>query len=202
MEIKYEIHTISNSQGTGKERVYIQLQTGAPLSARVLERLIEEASSATSGDVKSVMSALCSLAKHELSAGKRFYLPEIGYLSLAVGNVPPEQKRGGRITGKDIYVRGVNFRPEARFLKDIKAAAHFVKSDQSTRSARYEEAELWAKVQEYLSRERYLTRTDLVQQFGLSQYMAGRWLARFVADGRLVKDGTAHYPLYFAATQS
>lgn len=202
MEIKYEIHTINNSQGTGKERVYVQLQTGAPLSAHALEGLIQDASSATRGDVKAVMAALCSLAKSELSAGNRFYLPEIGYLSLAVGNVPPEKKRGGRITGRDIYVRGINFKPEARFLKEIKTATHFVKSEQSTLSARYDEDELWTKVEEYLSRERYLTRADLVRHFGLSQYMAGRWLARFVAAGRLVKDGTSHYPLYFAADKA
>ena len=36
-------------------------------------------------------------------------------------------------------------------------------------------------------------------EFGLSERKARQWLARFVQQGRLKKEGTPHLPLYFLA---
>lgn len=114
MEIKYEIHSIENSQGTGEKRVYVRLRNNPAMTTDELGKEVEQACSVTSSDLKAVMAELATIAVRELSQGNRFYLPEIGYLSLAVGNVPPSAKTDGKITGKDIYLRSINFRPEKK----------------------------------------------------------------------------------------
>lgn len=197
MEIKYEVHSIENSQGTGESRPFIQLRNIPAMTAEELARAIEEACSVTASDVKAVMSEICHIAKRELSSGSRFYLPEIGYLSLAVSNTPPSKKPNGKLTGKDIYLRNINFKPEKKFLKEVQRNVHFTKSDYTTLSAKYTEETLWAKISEYLSAHRYITRRAMRSEFGLSDYKANQWLTKFVEGGKLTKEGTRHLPLYF-----
>lgn len=77
------------------------------------------------------MAELSAIAVRELSQGNRFYLPGIGYLSLSVC-VPPSQNTNGKLTGKDICLRGINFRPEMTLLRKVRRQVSFVKSGFST----------------------------------------------------------------------
>lgn len=197
MAVKYEIQNIENSQGTGEPRPFARLHQGAAMTADELADRLAASTTLTAADMKAVMSELCHYAKEELSAGRRFYLPEIGYLSLSVGNVPPSRKPDGKITDKDIYLRNIDFRPEAKFLRDVRRRVRFEKSGYTTSSARYAEEELWAKVKAYLDDNKYVNNSIMRSLFGLSKYKAAQWLSRFTAGGRLVKRGRERQPLYF-----
>lgn len=197
--IKYEVHHIHNAQGTGEDRPYITLRQGKPLNVEELAERIEKSCSATKSDVKAVMSELRHVITDELSYGNRVYLPEIGYLSLSVCNTPPSKKADGKITGKDIALKTVNFEPEKSLLKELQHRVKFEKSGFSTLSTNYTEEELWSKIESYLQANRYITCRSMVSEFGLSKYTARKWLAKFVEDGKLIKDGTPHNPIYFEA---
>lgn len=196
MSIKYEIHSIENVQGTGESRQYVQLRQGKAKGLDEMAAAIEEACTVTATDIKAVLSEFCHFAKAELAAGNRVYLPEIGYMSLAVGNVPPEKKPSGKITGKDIYVRNINFKPEAKFLDAVRRKARFELSGYTTLSARYTEVEMWQKVESYLSANAHITRRIMMEQFGLSDYAARQWLDHFAATGRLVREKMGRQSLY------
>lgn len=200
MAIRYEIHTIENAQGTGKERLYIQLKNAKAMTADELESAIENACSVTKGDVKAVLSELARYIVQELSQGSRFYLPEIGYLSLSVGNTPPSQKPDGKITGNDIFVRNINFQPEGKLLDEIKKRTKFIKSPYTSRSTKYTEEELWAKVSDYIQANHYITCGIMTTKFKLSKYMALKWLSHFTESGRLSKGGTDHAPIFLFNT--
>lgn len=195
--VKYEIQNIENAQGMGVSRPFIRLHQGRAMTADELADKLAASSTLTAADMKAVMSELCHYAKEELAAGHRFYLPEIGYLSLSVSNTPPSEKSDGKLTGRDIYLRNIDFRPEAKFLKEIRRNVHFEKSKYSKLSKRYTEDEMWQKIEDYLSENPYLTTSLMCSQFGLSKYMAAQWLTRFVDTGQLVKDGIQRMSLYF-----
>lgn len=199
MSIKYEVQHIENAVGSGEARPFIRLHQGAAMTTEQLAAKIAESSTLTPADVKAVMSELCHYAKEELKSGNRFYLPEIGYLSLSVGNTPPDKLPHGKITGKDIYVRNVDFKPEAKFLNEIKREVSFEKSHYVSKSVEYNEDDLWQKVEAYLTENRYITRHIMSIAFGLSKYKSAQWLVRFTEEGRLKRDGTAHEALYFLA---
>lgn len=199
MSIKYEVQHIENVVGSGEARPFIRLHQGAAMTTKQLADKVAESSTLTPADVKAVMSELCHYAKEELKSGNRFYLPEIGYLSLSVGNTPPDKLPHGKITGKDIYVRNIDFKPEAKFLNEIKREVSFEKSHYVSKSVNYIEDDLWQKVVAYLTENRYITRRIMGIVFGLSKYKAAQWLERFVEDGRLIKRGTSHQPLFFLA---
>lgn len=197
MSVKYEVHKIENVNGSGQSRPFIRLQQGKAMTAKQLETEIERSCTATESDVRAVMTELCHIAKRELSSGNRFYLPEIGYLSLSVGNVSPENLSNGKITGNAIYLRNIDFLPEAAFFKEIRGNVRFEKSTRSTLSVKYGEDELWQKVEAYLEENMYVTNTIMRSEFGLSKYMAAKWLDTFTEKGLLKKRGSEHQPLYF-----
>lgn len=199
MPIKYEVQHLENAAGSGEARPFIRLHQGVAMTAEQLAATIAESSTLTPADVKAVMSELCHYAKQELKSGNRFYLPEIGYLSLSVGNTPPDKLPHGKITGKDIYVRNVDFKPEAKFLNEIKREVNFEKSHYISKSVSYTADDLWQKVETYLTENHYITRRIMGIQFGLSRYKAAQWFERFVEEGRMMKKGTRHQPLYFLA---
>lgn len=200
MSIKYEVQHIENAAGSGEARPFIRLHQGAAMTTVQLEAKIAESSTLTPADVKAVMSELCHYAKRELIKGNRFYLPEIGYLSLSVGNTPPDKLPHGNVTGKDIFVRNVDFKPEAKFLNGIRREVRFEKANYVSESVNYAEEDLWQKFEAYLTENRYITRRIMSAQFGLSKYKAAQWLTRFTGSGRLIKKGTNHQPLYFLAS--
>lgn len=197
MSIQYEIHNIENAAGSGQERKYVQLRSGKAKTLDEMAALIERSSTVTRSDFKAVMSEFCHFAVQELAEGNRVYIPEIGYLSLSVGNTPPEDIKSGKITGKDIFLRSVNFQPEAQLMEQLRGKVSFEKSGFSTLSVHYAEDDLWQKVKSYLSENRFITRRAMMEQFGLSGHLAAQWLSRFVGAGRLTREKVGKQLLYY-----
>lgn len=198
MELKYDIYSIANSQGSGEERKYVRLKQQQAMTASELEATIQNRCSLTKGDVAAVLAELRDIAVREFSMGHRFYIPEIGYFSLSIGLEMPEDKPNKKITGKEVRLRGINFRPEASFLQEVnRNIRHVVRSEYTNQSKKYDEKKLWAKLLEYFKTERYITIKLMCNQFGLSRYTAQKWLDLFISEGRILKDGIPRSPIYF-----
>lgn len=198
MELKYDIYSIANSQGTGEERKYVRLKQQQAMTASELEATIQNRCSLTKGDVAAVLAELRDIAVQEFAMGRRFYIPEIGYFSLSIGLDMPEDKPNKKITGKEVRLRGINFRPEAKFLQEVnKNMRHIIRTEYTSQSRKYDKEKLWAKLQEYFKTERYITIKLMCNEFGLSRYTAQKWLDLFISEGLIIKDGTPHAPIYF-----
>lgn len=195
MPINYEIHQIENAAGRGKDRKYVRLHYGHTMTAEEMERAIEASCSITRADVKAVMTELSHFALAELKAGNRFYLPELGWLSLSVGI--SNRYQTAETTGRDLYIRGIKFQPKAQLLENVRRGASFTKSAYSTLSSQLTRKETWSQIEQVLETSHFLTVGALCQATGLSKYKARKWLGLFEADGLLRKGGTKHQPLYF-----
>lgn len=200
MSIKYEIHSIKNSEGTGKERHFARIFEQEPMSGAQLESHIQDNCSLTKGDVQATLITLRDCIVHELSRGNRVYIPEIGYFSLSVGLDMPEGRPIDKVRGDYISVRNIKFRPEGVLLDEVRQRARFERAEFSTKSREYGEDELWQKVKKYLSAHSCITRRDMEIEFGLRQSAALRWLRHFVGKGMLRKDGVRSAPVYFDNT--
>lgn len=198
MAIKYELQDINNASGSGKKRKFVRLRQLPAMKADQLEHEIEANTTLKRADVKAVMAELSAGIVRQLSGGHRFYLPEIGYLSLGVALKPDEEAP----TATDISIRTLRFRPEQKLLKAVRESTRFEKAAGSTRSANYTEKELWPKVAEYLSRNHYIRLCDMCREFHLHKNKAKLWLNRFAGSGLLVKEGSALRPLYFRSEQA
>lgn len=197
MDLKYDVYTITNAEGSGEERKYVRLKQHEAMTAHELEATIQQRCTLTKGDVAAVFSELHDIVVTEFSMGRRVYVPQLGYFSLAVNLEMPEDNPDKKITGKEVRLRGINFRPEAGLLQEIERNIHFVRSEYSSRSNFFTEEKLWARLQEFFKENRYLTVSLMRMKFGLTRHMAQKWIDYFIAKGLLIKDGTPRSPIYF-----
>lgn len=193
MELKYDIYTLNNAQGTGEKRQYVRIVQHEPMTEKQLQEKIQNRCSLTKGDVAAVLAELHDLLVEEFSMGHRFYIPEIGYFSMSASLEMPEEK----ITGKEVRITGINFRPEEKLMKEVQRNVHFVRSLYSNQSTKYSEEKMLEKIKEYLQENRYITTRIMRIHFGLTPYMAQKWLTHFCEKGIMVKEGTQHAPIYF-----
>ncbi len=198
MAIKYELHSISNASGEGKARTFVRLRQLPPMTAYQLEHEIESNTTLKRADVRAVMAELGHYIVRELADGHRFYLPEIGYLSLGVSLDQTKENP----TAKDIGVKAIHFRPTQQLIDAVREQTHFEKATDTTRSARYTEEELWTKVKIYVEGNGLITVSEMSREFHLRHSMAAQWMARFVADDLLVKGGNRRSPVYTLAQKT
>ncbi len=199
MSIEYDIRSIPDPQGEGKDHKYVHLTDHTPMNARQLAAYIQGRCSLTKGDVQATLSALRDCMARELASGNRFYIPEVGYFSLSAGMDLPEGQGTDRVKGYNVHVRNINFRPEASLLKELKQATRFERARTPARSKAYTEEELLKKADEYIAAHGCLTRRALETDFGLLEYTARKWLKHLVETGRLKKEGTRNSPVYLPA---
>lgn len=200
MDLKYDVYTITNAEGSGEERKYVRLKQYEAMTAHELEATIQQRCSLTKGDVAAVFTELHDIVVSEFSMGRRVYVPELGYFSLAVNLEMPEDNPDKKITGKEVRLRGINFRPEAGLLQEIDRNVHFIRSEYTGRSNVFTEKKLWTVLQEFFQENRYLTISLMRMKFGLSRHMAQKWIDHFIDKGLLVKDGSPRSPIYFLNT--
>lgn len=109
----------------------------------------------------------------------------------------PEENPAKKITGKEVRITGINFRPEEKLVKEVQRNVHFVRSRYSNQSTKYSEEKMLTKIKEYLQENRYITTRIMRILFGLTPYMAQKWLTHFCEKGIMVKEGAQHAPIYF-----
>lgn len=197
MSVKYEIHHIANASGTGGARAYAHLFESEPMTAAEQAGRIQQSCTLTEGDVAVVLSALRELVVRDLSQGRRFHVPGIGYLSLSVRLSLPDGKEESKVRAGDLRVRGLNFRPDAALLAEVRRRVCFEKSDRSALSAPVTEDGLRQGLSAYLSGHRYVSRRIVERMFSLRPSAARRWLALLVSAGFLVRGGAHNSPVYF-----
>lgn len=163
MSIKYEIHSIKNSQGTGKERHFAQIFDQPAMTAEQLKSHIQASCSLTKGDVEATLSALREHMTRELIEGHRFYIPSIGYFSLAVDMDMPEDKPIDKVRADYLSVRNIRFRPDAALLKEVRKGVRFERATFTTKSANLTEDELKEKIILYFATNNCLTRRAMEQ---------------------------------------
>jgi hypothetical protein len=87
------------------------------------------------------------------------------------------------ITGHDVKIDTIGFRPDLSFLKRLSTDIGTGFENMTGRghvghSAHYTDKQFMQRLDSYLKEHRYVTRHRLIDDFGLSDYMARKWLDR------------------------
>lgn len=195
MSINYEIHTISNSQGSGTARHFARIFEGSPMSAQQLEHLIQDNSTLKKGDIEATLSELREQMVRELSQGHRFYIPNVGYFSLSV-KLDADGKAVEKVSSGDLRLHNINFRPEASLLQEVGSKVRFRRARLTSKSVVYEEKQLLSLLMDYLSANHFITCRTMQRQFRLRETAARKWLKRFVEQGVIRREGARNAPVY------
>lgn len=111
MTIKMDVHSIANAGGGGAELRYVKLLPAPVRSRAQLKEAISHRCTLTGSDVEAVLSALRDAALEDLSQRGRFYLPEIGYLTVSASVKLPRGVTVEKVKGNYVGVRNIRFRP-------------------------------------------------------------------------------------------
>ncbi len=196
MATEIDIHTFKNFSGSGKERNFVSIQQGKPLSRKEIGEMLQDRCTITRSDIEAVLTAFSDLAKEQLSMGNRFYIPEIGYLSLSAKVNLPEGMPIEKVKGNYVSVRNIKFQPEKEFLKDIQQNTHFSRANHTTKSLEYNEEEIKNKIEKYIEQNGYINLSTLEVEFHMTAYFGRKWLTHFLQTGLLIKKGTKKHPIY------
>jgi predicted histone-like DNA-binding protein len=196
MRIKFDIHSIKNSNGSGEQRFFARPQYAQPLSPKQLEERISHSCTLTAADIRGVLAALSHVMTTELAAGHRVHLPGIGYFALKVSLNMPEDKK--KVKANHLYASNIRFRPETSVMTDVRQRVSFKRMEGTTRSHRYNTDEMAVKVKTYLERHRFINRKIMEEEFGLRKSAALRWLKQLTEQGTLVREGPKSSPVYMS----
>ena len=201
MNVNYDIYIINNASGQNKTRKYVQLKQADPMTETELQKTIQSHCSLTKGDVAAVLTELHDIVIREFAMGRRVYIPGLGYFSMSAEIDALNKNSEKKITGKEIRLRRINFRPEKGIMSELKRSVCFVRTKRSSKSNEYTENQIVVRMKEYLRKNRFITCSIMHRMFGLTQYTAQKWLNLFVEKNVIQKDGTRRFPIYFLNTK-
>ena len=199
MMIKYDIQHLSNAQGKGISRPYVQLTLQHLSPPAELEEMAERNTTLTRADMRAALSVVAEFVKTQLARGSRVHLPGVGYFSLAVSIDRPTDEGQQPIKGSDIRVRTVKFKPEAALLGLLRKNVGFRRSAPAQVSRKYTQAELSALLTDYLKKHRYITCRTFRAEFQLCSTQAYMWLKQLCDSGLLRREGNGRCVFYTLA---
>ncbi|MBA7487884.1 MAG: hypothetical protein HG422_02465 [Prevotella sp.] len=196
MTIKMDVHSIANAGGGGAELRYVKLLPAPVRSRAQLKEAISHRCTLTGSDVEAVLSALRDAALEDLSQRGRFYLPEIGYLTVSASVKLPRGVTVEKVKGNYVGVRNIRFCPERRLLVEVRRKARFERLKGTTVSCRYTAAEMETELKACLAQRHFISRRVMQQWFSLTAYSARKWLRHFVDAGLIEQTGLRNAPVY------
>ena len=197
MEI--EIREIKNSEGKGENRKFVCVRNQHANTERELVEKISRSCTLTRGDIMATYCATSDVGAEMLGESGCFYLPEIGHFKVSLKNDLPEGSSVEDAKAPHFSVRNISFRPDKKFLQKVALKAKFSRSRYSSLSSSYSEEEMFDIIKKEIDKNGYVNTRMLHIGYGLSNYMARKWLASFVEKGILNKTGVQRSPIYVLA---
>ena len=201
MAIDYSIRALKNFNGEGLNWKYVKADMQKPMSQEKLEQQIAANCTVTPSDIRAVLASLYEVAADELAAGRMFHIPEIGSLSLKIAVDNPDQYQFDKVSGKDIRVKNILFRPEKKFLDQVKKNSTFTRSSSYHESKDYTVEDVKKMIVEYTRNSPLITTRVMNLEFGIRKTRALKFLKYLVDTGFLIKYGPANSPVYMLAKE-
>lgn len=122
---------------------------------------------------------------------KRLHLDGLGTFFLRIGLKPVPDDEGNEqhphitnpadITGHDVAIESVGFTPDKAFLRRLNKSVGFENVNARGtvgHSANYTDEQFLTRLNAYLDEHEYITCSQMMHHFGITYYMARKWLAQ------------------------
>jgi hypothetical protein len=190
--IKCSVHRNPLKDADGNDTYQVRHETSATVGKEYLLKQLEH-NLIRPEIMDSALSLLQRLIVEQLTDNHRLHIEGLGTFYLKLGFRKRYDEQGEelkihftdptKITGNDVTIENVGFTPDKEFLKQFNAHGyHFVNATgrgNVGHSAQYTEEEMKARLDEWFKTHDVITRGNLQGYFGLTKYMAQKWLDRF-----------------------
>lgn len=178
----YKMMRLADGMLSQGERLYPKLVGAQRVDDEALARMVEESSSFTLADVRGVIASLTAMVTKTLSDGNTVCINGLGTLRPVLGLVGKRHRgewtdAAGRVTtGRNVWPKAINFRPDRRLIRNVRQGMTLVKHDDSEVTApsrlattREERAEA---ARRYLAVNGFMRVADYVRLTGTSRSTA------------------------------
>lgn len=187
--IKFSVHRNPLKDAEGNDTYQVRHETSGTVGKEFLLKQLEH-NLIRPEIMNSALTLLQQLIVEMLTDNHRLHIEGMGTFYLKLGfrkrydeqgqELKPHFTDPAKITGNDITVDSIGFTPDKDFLKLLnKHGYHFVNATGRGivgHSASYTEEQIKAGLDEYFKTHDYITRTVMQGCFGLTKYMAQKWL--------------------------
>lgn len=188
----YKMMRLADGMLSQGERLYPRIVSAQTVDDDTLARMAQESSSFTLADVKGVIASLTELITRTLQEGNSVRISGLGTLRPVLGLVGKRQRgawtdASGRVTtGRNVWPKTVNFRPDRRLIRNVRQGMALVKLDDSEvtapRRLQTTRAERASAARLYLEEHGFMRVADYVRLTGTSHSTAALELRLLAAD--------------------
>lgn len=197
MAIQYEFYRNPNSQGTNKKRYHARVVPCGRVSTNQLAKEIQNESSLTVADVKSVLVALADKMSHHLGEGRKVYLDGIGYFQVNL-RCKEEVRTMHAVRSETVAFKSVSFRADGELKKSLQDRK-IRRARLRTHSMPMTEKEVDQKLTEHFATKPILTSREFRSLCMQVPSTAYRLLKKLVEAGKLKNISTSRNPVYVPA---
>jgi nucleoid DNA-binding protein len=188
--IKFSVHRNPQKDADGNDTYQVRHETNATVSQKYMLDQLERHNIIRPELMEQALSVLKREIVAELTDNHRLHLEGLGTFFLKLGFRKRYDEAGeemkvsftdpSKITGNDVTIESIGFTPDKDFLKQLnKHGYHFINATgrgNVGHSADYTEEQVKAKLDEYFKTHDYITCRIMQGYFGLTKYMARKWL--------------------------
>jgi len=175
---KYVLQELPDEMTDGKKVLFPKMQTYTLHDFEtVLKHMHTYAGSFSEGSMRAVIDALAQTMKSWMPLGHSIKIDGLGVFSLSLGFNTSKYHH--------VYIKGINFKPDAELLADMNSEATFDKAETEVKTInknKMSREERIAKAKAIIEKHGYMTLTDYLVATNLSRSSASRDLANIVAD--------------------
>jgi hypothetical protein len=196
LPIKFSVHKNPLKDKQGNTTYQVRPDTRETVTTKTLKEHREYYNLQDNFTLEGVVEWLKKEMVEQMSFNRRIHLQGIGTFWIKLGLKPIIDENGKKhkrivtdpnaITGNDLEVTGVNFKPDKEFMANLKRELpYFEHSDQRGsvgHSDDYTEEEMHQSIKEWFAKNDYLTRTQMASFWHLTEYKAKQWL-QFLTTG-------------------
>jgi len=175
---KYVLQELPDEMTDGKKVLFPKMQTYTLHDFEtVLKHMHTYAGSFSEGSMRAIIDALVQTMKSWMPLGHSIKIDGLGVFSLSLGFNTSKRHH--------VYIKGINFKPDAELLADMNSEATFDKAEtevKTTNKNKMSREERIAKAKAIIEKHGYMTLTDYLVATNLGRSSASRDLANIVAD--------------------
>lgn len=213
VKIKFSVHQNPLKDEQGSTTYQVRQDTQGTVTTKGLENELAHHNLQNKFTIDEAVEWLKKQLVYHMNFNRRVHLNGIGTFSLKIGLKPVVDENGKKhkrivtnpkdITGNEVEVTGINFVPDKELMDHAKAKLVYFENSAPRGSVGhsyyYENEELRQEVIDYLTENKYFTRTFFSKYWHLTRYKAELLLKKFCEgeDAFLVCVKQSNYYYYY-----
>ena len=175
-------------------KYHIRINNRQVIDLEELGRQLEQRTTAKMPDIMLVVTGLRQIIKEELQQGNTVCLDDICRIEPILGVKDDECE--GNENGKKIQLKTLRAHAVKSLIQDVRGGLSHCQYKEAIHSNQVSISQVAEWLAEHFKKEAIVSRRQLEEEFGLSRYMAVKFLRQFIAEGKLYRPGMKNDSLY------